>query len=386
MFRKQQTNTFISLIVLAIINLLFIVKYVSRVGWLAALVLGVAYTVFCTLAPFWVGKVRRRLLARRNTLLLIALFILASCAGFWLIKAETLHVDRWSVIKSFLDNLFAGKYPYDAISFMGNSPGPFPFYYVIALPFYLVNEIGLLTLAAVVVFCAFLNKRTADNSVFFMQIILLIASPAMAWEIIARSTIFFNFSMVVLYAFWLEERVVSKNPKHTLLPGIVGGFVLSTRAIAAIPIICYLSYSFLRKKDVSGFLSICLAIGAGFCVTFAPLLFWGWDSFVRQNPVVLQASFVPAGLTVFFLLASFSGGLFLRNFSSWLHFCGVLVFLIIAVSFILCLFDVGWNRALFHHEFDISYFIFCIPLLIASLKNQTVSQYQGKESNIISAS
>ena len=126
----------------------------------------------------------------------------------------------WSVIKSFLDNLFAGKYPYDAISFMGNSPGPFPFYYVIALPFYLVNEIGLLTLAAIVAFCAFLNRRTADNSVFFMQTILLVASPALAWEIIARSTIFFNFSLVILYAFWLEKGVLCKSPNTRCFPAL----------------------------------------------------------------------------------------------------------------------------------------------------------------------
>jgi hypothetical protein len=367
---KHPFGTIIPLAVFCVINLLFIVKYSSRISWLPTLIFSLVYIAFCSMVIPCVRKIPNRFLARRNAFLIIGLFILASLTALWLLKPETLRVDRWGVITSFLDDLFLGKYPYDAKSNLGNPPGPFPFYYIIALPFYLVNGIGLLTLTALAVFFAFLNKKSTDDRTFFLQTILLAASPAMAWEIMVRSTIFVNFSLVILYAFWLEKSVLSKEPRRVALPGLVGGLLLSTRAIAAIPVVCYLSYALLRKKDVAGYFRMCAAMAAGFCITFVPLLFWGWDSFIRQNPIVLQASFVPPVITVCFLFISFSSGFFLKDFNGWLRFCGVLVFLIVATSMILTLFDTGWNRALFGSEFDISYFIFCIPFIIASLQDR----------------
>jgi hypothetical protein len=55
------------------------------------------------------------------------------------------------------DNYFSGEYVYFAKSNFGNPPGPMPFYYVLALPFYAVGELGYFSLLGIVVFVLLLR-------------------------------------------------------------------------------------------------------------------------------------------------------------------------------------------------------------------------------------
>jgi hypothetical protein len=358
------------LAVYCIVNLLFIVKYGSRIGPVPVLVSCIAFAVFCFVAAAFLQKLPVRFFSRRSACVLMAVVVALSLVAFWGINVHTVRVDRWSVIQSFWDDLFQGKYPYAARSNQGNPPGPFPFYFVIALPFYAIGEIGLMTLASLVFFFLFLNRKTASDRTLFLQTVLLAASPAMIWEIMVRSTIFVNFCLVVFYISWLENRVFPGQRKQVFVPGLVGGLLLSTRALAAVPILCYLSYALVRKKDFVTFVKLGSGVALGFCATFIPLLFWGTDAFMKNNPVMLQAGFVPIGITIGFVLVSCIGGLLCRSFDSCLGFCGIVIFCILAVSMGLAVLDVGWHNALFGSQFDISYFIFTIPFAIASLEDR----------------
>jgi hypothetical protein len=362
-------STSIPLSIFCIVNLLFIVKYGLRAGLLPTIALCLVYAAFCFAAVFYITKIPGRMVTKRNTVIIAGIAVLASLVVFMLVKVESLRVDRWSVISSFIENLLAGKYPYAARSVNGNPPGPLPFYFVAALPFYLLGEIGLLTLAALAAFIAFLKSRADDDRIFFLQTVLLVTSPAIAWEITARSTIFFNFCLVILYVFWLQSIVTGRKGRAWLiLAGLAGGCVLSTRMIAVVPLAGFLSMVFFRKKDVHGFLDTCFAMATGFCLTLAPLLFYGWDSFALDNPIALQAYFLPMPAALFFVLVSFAAGFFLKDFMGWLQFSGIFVFGVIATSMVLQICKVGWYKVWYLSEFDISYFIFCIPFVVASLR------------------
>jgi len=79
---------------------------------------------------------------RQNILflsLILTAYFIFSIFLFRLIPQETLNVDRFSVITSFWDSYFNWEYVYFAKSFHGNLPGPMPFYFILALPFYLVD-------------------------------------------------------------------------------------------------------------------------------------------------------------------------------------------------------------------------------------------------------
>jgi len=368
MVRNQMINNALSLLLFCTVNVLFAVKYTSRIDPGYALVLCGAYVCFCVALILCTVRLPEDLFRRRYAFLIAGAFVLFFLAALWFIRVDTIMNDRWSVIRAFFDDLIQGKYPYLAKSNQDNPPGPFPFYFVLTFPFYLINEIGLSTLTVFIAYFFLLNKQSAENRTLLFQTVLLVTSPAIVYEIVVRSTIFFNMGLIVLYVYWLEKRVLSGERKRVVVPGLVGGFLLSTRAIAAIPVVCYLSYSLLRRKDVSTYVKIGALMAAGFCLTFAPLVCWGWRSFLQNNPIFLQSSFSPLPVTVAFVAISFAGGLFLKSFDGYLRFCGIMLFLIVAISTACYAASVGWKRGFYDSKFDISYFTFCVPFLIASFK------------------
>ena len=109
-----------------------------------------------------------------------------------------MHVDRWSVIASFWDNYFNGKYVYFAQSFDGNYPGPMPFYFILALPFYIIGELGIFSVLGIFVFM-FLMKNKKNSNITSMYFILTASSIFYIWEVCSRSNIFIN-GVLILYS------------------------------------------------------------------------------------------------------------------------------------------------------------------------------------------
>src|SRR5690606_4490533 len=83
---------------------------------------------------------------------LLSSFFIVSFIVCYNLLVEKLIVDRWSVITSFCYAHFANIYPYFAKSNVGNPPGPMPFYFLLALPFYSIGELGFLSLIGVLLF------------------------------------------------------------------------------------------------------------------------------------------------------------------------------------------------------------------------------------------
>jgi len=61
-------------------------------------------------------------------------------------------VDRWSAIHNSLVALFNGEYPYNAVTHLGGEIGGFPGLFILALPFTLLGEEGLLQVFAGLLF------------------------------------------------------------------------------------------------------------------------------------------------------------------------------------------------------------------------------------------
>ena len=143
---NEKVRKYVTLVVLAVIHLLFAFKYFNRFAG-HGLMLSVLYIVIAGVILYILSKQHWSWVSGN----VIYWGIVIAYASLYFIifahlKASQLNVDRWSVISSFWDNAFSGKYPYAAQSHMGNYPGPFPVYFVLALPFYLAQEIGYLSL------------------------------------------------------------------------------------------------------------------------------------------------------------------------------------------------------------------------------------------------
>lgn len=140
MTRSYSNKINISLFILLFINFIFSVKYLSRYTsyYLIISLFIVLIQVLIVKKIDFIFNLLKKAKIKPIYLLIFSSIILLLIASK--VPIESLKVDRWSVITSFWDNYFSNQYVYFAKSFDGNYPGPMPFYFVLFLPFYFLNE------------------------------------------------------------------------------------------------------------------------------------------------------------------------------------------------------------------------------------------------------
>ncbi len=335
-----------------LINSLFLYKYGSRVTSYAEWACLVYVVVNLALLHY-----------RRHFHLLRArwpaLLAMAWIAGFTIlvhfaVPLEQLNVDRWSVITSFLDTLFAGEYPYAARSHLGNPPGPMPVYFFLAAPFYALGWLESLSALGYLLAIFWLGRK---GSIGILSVLMLAFSPCLYWEVAVRSNIF-TFALLVLIALQSFLR------RRTLLRAISVGLILATRSVFALAYVVYYAAIFRDSSTDRWRFFRYATLSAGiFFLVFLPFLVIWTEGFLNLNPFIIQGSFLvpPAMVITFFLLAAAVGAWVPRKYAAYAS--GLLLFGIIGLYSAYHLFMVGWERAYLESTVDISYFLFCIPFL-----------------------
>ena len=237
----------ISIIILLFINFIFCYKYSSRYtefGFLFSITL-----LLIQLSYFYFGK---RILLSKPLIIFAGYSALALLLGLVLfihfkIPPESLNVDRWSVISSFLSEMFNGNYPYYAKSHMGNYPGPMPIYFLIALPFHLMGELSILSSLGYIIILLFLIKEVRNTSNMNFVMFYLFTSLFLLWELIVRSNIF-TFSLLIVVL--LQGFTNLKNHKHLTfyILAILAGLLLATRSVFILVYIVFFLSSLITRK------------------------------------------------------------------------------------------------------------------------------------------
>lgn len=358
----------VSILVLLFINFLFSYKYLIRYT---------EYTLFISIVSslFYLlllsNSIKLRFNKKMKTFLsygLIAFFILIAFFAFERINVFTLNVDRWSVITSFWDAIFNGEYPYYARSHMGNQPGPMPIYFLLAFPFYMINELGGFSLISLIIFPYVINKTKASLNYKLLIIIYVITSTYYLWEVLSRSNLFTNSLLVVWFLMNFIERKNNRNFTF-YFSAVIAGLLLSTRAIFIIPYIIVFMYS-LRKKELTipEFLIYTSISAITFFITFLPFILLYPNDFFKMNPFIIQSSFlIPSYYTILFILIAFMFSFLIKNKNSLYYYSGLALFIVILIYFVYHIIGSGFNTANFESKADISYFIFCIPFFIIYL-------------------
>jgi hypothetical protein len=301
----------------------------------------------------------------------VALYSIAHIILFQYIKVETLNVDRWSVISSFWEQAFTGQYPYNAQSHMGNYPAPLPFYFILALPFDLIGEIGYLAILGIIIFAVFLRKNLSPSGSFGSLFILLL-SVSVFWEVSVRSTILINAILFMLYLFWLEK-VNLDIKKQFWTSAIVGGLLLSTRTIFALPLVIYVVYLF-KSKEVSLQLLIgwsLLVVGI-LILTFLPLFILFLPEFIIRNPFNVQTDHLfPFNISIGFIVLSIIFGFSCSTKREIFYYTSGIFVLVLITYFFLFIHKYGFMNAYLKSNIDISYMLFAFPfLLFLSFSNE----------------
>ena len=362
---KKIINKFLITSVLLFINGLFCVKYFERFTNLYPLVtllllciqVGVLYFSFydkCTL--------------KQQKIIMYLLLILAVIGSFFVfrkIHISSLNVDRWSVIYSFWEAFFNGDYPYFAKSHMNNPPGPMPIYFVIALPFYLINEIGWMPLVAVFIGVIFINKLVKNPTSQLVFILFMFTFMGFYWELLSRSTILLNSFLVLIVLLYSEKSIARQNYSF-YLSALLTGVILSTRMVFIMPFLSLGIMTLLSKKvSFPRLLSWTALALFAFALTFLPFYIGFQESFFVMNPFKVQSGFLlPSIYNYLFILISIVLSLFFYNQLSLLLLSGYSLFISIFIYFVYHLMHSGLQGAYFQSGADISYFLFCVPFLL----------------------
>ena len=362
---KKIINKFLITSVLLFINGLFCVKYFERFTNLYPLVtllllciqVGVLYFSFydkCTL------KQQKIIIY-----LLLILAVIGSLFVFRKIHISSLNVDRWSVIYSFWEAFFNGDYPYFAKSHMNNPPGPMPIYFVIALPFYLINEIGWMPLVAVFIGVIFINKLVKNPTSQLVFILFMFTFMGFYWELLSRSTILLNSFLVLIVLLYSEKSIARQNYSF-YLSALLTGVILSTRMVFIMPFLSLGIMTLLSKKvSFPRLLSWTALALFAFALTFLPFYIGFQESFFVMNPFKVQSGFLlPSIYNYLFILISIVLSLFFYNQLSLLLLSGYSLFISIFIYFVYHLMHSGLQGAYFQSGADISYFLFCVPFLL----------------------
>lgn len=370
----------ISLSIFLFVNFAFAFKYSSRYSNYAMII---ALAVVALQFIIWKKRnVFNRLqpfLPIADTILIIV-FIAISIYVFERVPVESLNVDRWSVITSFWDNYFNNQYVYFAESNVGNMPGPMPFYFITALPFYFTGELGYYSLAGIIVFYVLLKYTALKQSYTTTAILITITSTSYLWEVVCRSNIFLNSAMIVFSMVYFSKNEKFESYTHLTLSGIIFGLLMSTRNVFAIPYIILFVY-YLKAGQISfvkavytGLVALCL-----FIITFLPFVINHTADFMLMNPFIIQGSFLmPFKFTLIFIALALVFPLLCKNKYDVYFYSGLLLFLVILFYFGYHIFTSNFTEAFVNSHADISYFLLCMPFALYYMIKADVIQQQSK--------
>jgi hypothetical protein len=154
-----------SLVAIAFPGALFAVKYGPRAGvspWAALAGYLVFFVLHVGVAQWLSGRIPSGGGGRTLVWAGVAAYAAALFAVYLRIDPENLQIDRWSALDRFWDALVRGEYPY-VRTHLGSHISGFPGLFVVAFPFWLLGDVGLLQFAALAAFAA-LALRVAGTS------------------------------------------------------------------------------------------------------------------------------------------------------------------------------------------------------------------------------
>ncbi|MBP1664156.1 MAG: hypothetical protein H6Q19_1296 [Bacteroidetes bacterium] len=370
-----QKKTFfyaVELLLFLFVNALFILKYVPRAGINAYPVLGIFCIVVLAIVYLFSlpeNKKKERL-SKVGFFLLLSLIIGAIIVFLIKVDRYSVNVDRWSAVTFFLDNLFQGNYPYAAHTHVceTNYPSPFPVWYVVNLPFYLMGDVGLGLIFFILqtAFIVHYYFRSWYKSLFFL--LLLSISPAYWWEVMVRSDALSNALLVFTAIIWFDRS--GKSLSENLVTAIlICGLIASTRLSAILPLALYFFRPFLRLKlkqqmiFVSGVALIVI-------LSFLPFILWNTDTwiFFSRNPFMSQSGvgnrYVLTGMIILGIVFSLRW----KGLHRFFNTASLFIFIFMALSQLSLILTRGINGSFFSDStYDVSYFSLILPYCIGYL-------------------
>jgi hypothetical protein len=348
-----------------LINSLFVYKYVYRITsqyWLISLLYLVVVSLIILLliknGELRIGESSQNLIYFSTITILAALLIILMLH----FDPHKIRVGRYPALHDWISKLFHLQFPYHAKT----NPSGFPFLFVIAVPFYFLGDLGLLQIFSFFIFSFLIFLKHREGSINrFKLILLLTAAPIFLYEVIVRSDLISNMIIVMLYLAVFESLANKINRLTSILLGLLGGFLFSTRGIVLLVYILFFGFQLKRKfKNAGWFL---LSLLAGFLLTLLPFLIWNWRLFWDAGPFARQLNQIPKAGVILSVACSVYCAIKVGSLRRIYSAISFILFGVVGIAFLLAVIHLGWNEAVLKDGFDISYFSFALPFLLISL-------------------
>lgn len=351
------------------INALFIFKYTLRTEFSPILLVSF-YLIFLVLCLLLMTKLNNRLAEKHYkyfTYIFYSLTVLG--IGFVLYKVDPLsvRVDRWSAVTYFIDAVFHSEYPYAAHTHVSstNFPSPFPIWYIINLPFYLMGDVGFGLFFFLSLFIYTIKSVSGTYKNVFFALIFLILSPAYWWEVYVRSDSLSNgFLVFAILLLTYKKRYTLES--NLIIMILVCGIVACTRMSAILPVFLFLFKPYLNSSNK---IKVLFPIGI-LCfvlISFVPFIFWDTKTwiFFDRNPFMSQSSIGNIYVLILMIILGLYFSLKWKNISEYSYYTGIFIFIFIAASQLtLVLIDINSFSLANDSNVDISYFTLAFPYLI----------------------
>ena len=376
MFTKKHYINSISLLLIGFVSILFVFKY-SELYLDNSIIITLAFAVLFFYVFYSLDKVEVSKLVFLDEkffkIILGALIIILFLTITLLPKS--IEVPRLIAIDAWLNRFFSGEFPYDKSEYSF----AFPVFYLFASPFYLIGKVGYLDVIALALFSIILLQFSKTVKEKMMRILVLIFSPLIFYGLIDSGGLFMNV-IFVMALILLTEKFVDPNKFNFefLLYAVLFGLALSTNLEVAIIYGIYFLY-FFRNNLPKAILFFSIVLFS-FFMSFLPFILLDSETFFQNGPFTseLFLAYMPAWSVAVLIVVVLYIGWSVADLQEVFFASGILVFLPLLISMLIDILNYGFYKTLITSIFDISYFIFCLPFFILSIKEYKVDKFLGK--------
>ncbi len=361
---KISTGNLVRACIYIFMNILFIWKYASDYLQYPVIIPLIYLVVIITALYFLLRDYEINLSANIQNRIYFSVVIISACVLtiiMFQFDPVRIAVGRYPAMYEWITRLLSGEFPYAS----NINPSGFPFLFILAIPFYILGDLGLFQIFSFLVFALIIHLGCSKNDLSRCRsIMLLITAPIFLFEIVVRSDLFSNIVMVMLYLVIFQ--LYSRNREYifVILLGLGGGLLLSTRGVVLLIYIIFFLYM-IRKHEFKYGLSIISMLG-GFILTLAPFLIWNADHFIESGPFAIQMSYIPSWVFILSIIATVICGLRIKSLRGVYTAISVMLFGVVLIAFVISIVNFGLTESVLGDRFDISYFSFALPFLLFS--------------------
>lgn len=376
--KESKVNSIMLLAVYFVINLLFLTKYGIRQSIIPLSILIVIFSaVHFSMFFLRNNQFLARRLNKSTVYLLTGVFAVLYIALCHIMKDPyKMNIDRWQTLNFSLEYWVHGKYIYDTRNFMGNLSSYLPGQLLLALPSYLLGNVGYLQVVAFLLFSYTILLEFKSNLIRFTAILMLGISLSYIYETVCKSDFISSFIFAAAFILFWHSKFKGNYFQKPLLLGMCLGILCLTRSVAIIPLIIFLLKPFLATDT-----KLKIKTAAIFLITIVVLLITvfhtaeSFDYILHYNPLTLQGQ-SNKFVMLFFLAAAVFLSFYVEKINDVFYFSAYILFLTM-LSFVLekyFLFGVGFQDNLFSTTYLAACLPFCIIAYCFSIQKELKRQ------------